>query len=299
MRVTILEGPDGTGKTTLARSKAFDDGTVIKLDQTHAPHMFEVVMRSIVGARRAGVRHLVFDRSHLSERIYGPRYREGSQISPAASRLLDRALLYHQAVLVMGLPSKVQAVANWSAKNTKGEEYVTKQDKYEAIYDDYRFAVRLGLTHLPVLYYDYRVDPANVVRDQVEALRPEEPQSRGSGEWLPGGTLLVGEAPSPRAAFPDYAFVENSGCSLWMAEQLETNFVGERHKFWVNASQASDNILETLMPMKVVALGQKAAAWAAERGAGDGLEVLHVIAHPQYWKRFMTRKPYRLMEVLR
>lgn len=79
--IIILEGPDATGKSTLARRLAFDLNGII-LHQTYRfkdkIHLYHIAtMRKALKLAKKQV--IILDRLHLSENIYAKVYRNGSK----------------------------------------------------------------------------------------------------------------------------------------------------------------------------------------------------------------------------
>lgn len=151
--------------------------------------------------------------------------------------------------------------------------------------------------------------PARGLTDSVDS--PIAP-GIGLGSWRPRA-VLVGDTPSQGAAWADrhgWSFISGlkSGCSQWLAEQLEAGGVPEEWLFWVNGWRWADRgkgaVLNTealqyaifqLNPEIVIALGKKAKESVEAIGFQKALEV----HHPQHWKRFHSKDKYVLPKLIR
>lgn len=129
----------------------------------------------------------------------------------------------------------------------------------------------------------------------------------GLGTYRVGCTLLVGDRPGPgwaRATLPSWPFVSalKTGCSGWLAEQLETAGIPEDRLYWINAyrydgTPIKTTLLKDLQPARVVALGNNAATWC--RANEEVLGTFAEVHHPSYWKRFHSHQAYHLIKLLR
>lgn len=197
-------------------------------------------------------------------------------------RMLERAALAVGAVAVAPLP----AVPDGSTR-TPAEDQANPLSHWEA----------LGVpgTDLP--------------RPWRGALPPPGPlgwvnRGPGAGAFRPGAMLLIGERPGVARSgqlkhrLPFVSF-DGGGCAGWLAEQLESVSVPESALYWINAYDAlgvptSPAFLYALEPTHIVALGRDAERWCNANAVGD----FYVVPHPQYWKRFQSRRRYPLLDVL-
>lgn len=294
--VTILEGPDGAGKTTLGErllSRVRRDG--LRADAVnHGPYageerIFNHYAESLVDMCDVG--HRLLDRSWIAEPIYGRAFRGGAnRISVGQRRMLERLAFGHQAVIVLALPPFASCARNFLSR--KGEEYLETVNQLRQVYDAY-----VGVstyTSLPVALYDYEVMNLSCIVQQIDDARPLPNGGPGVGHWNPDKVvLLVGDRPNvsnngDRRAW-DMPFISSSagGCSAWLAERLEELDVPESALYWVNA-RGSDNVetsarfVDALNPMRVIAMGLHAQGWCERNLGGE----FTAIDHPQHQKRF-------------
>lgn len=142
-----------------------------------------------------------------------------------------------------------------------------------------------------------------IERAQIKAKSNKGP---GIGNWEPGKVvLLVGDRHGPsiqpyrvdwNLAFCDMA---KAGSSYWLSDQLDKGEISEKHLYWINAFNSSDeatnpSFIEYLKPVSVLSLGDIAARWC---------QINHIryepFKHPQFHKRFQFNEPYPMIDRLR
>lgn len=109
----IVEGPNGAGKTTVA------DRIARQLHNATRLHAVAPTARDAVGEYLAPLedylpahgRHIVCDRWHLGEEVYGPLLRDGSRFQNGDFEAVDQALARAGAVLVPLLPPAETLIA--------------------------------------------------------------------------------------------------------------------------------------------------------------------------------------------
>lgn len=301
--LTILEGPDGCGKSALASK--FLEAKLAHGVLHHGPYLDdgpEVINRYLSQMRHPpkSMAHVIFDRSWLSEPIYGWVRRHGQdRVGIAGRRYCERLALACQGVVLMPATDFETCAARYIAR--KGDEYLTKVSELKEVYNLY---AALGtLSSLPT----YIVDTAADIRKIFEIIqqgRPRSNQGPGIGHWHPGHvTLIVGEKTSESAA-TDLPFIvpdnNTAGCSFWLAEKLESWKIREAELYWVNAldndgKETDPSFLTFLRPQRVVALGKTAERWCRVTAR---IEKFKTVEHPQYWKRFHYHQDYPLKEAL-
>lgn len=301
----IFEGPDGSGKTTLVEKI----GTALQARglHHHGPYLQDSPARLFNRYSKPLREHtngaVIYDRSWLSEPIYGLIKRGKDRLGVPGRRYLDRLALSRRGIVVV--PDTPFVMCEESYRKRKGLEYLDNIDQLRLVWQEYE---RLHeWTHLPVLRVSRRESVKNLL-EIIEEHRPKLNQGPGVGNWDPDQvTLLVGEATSD-AHNADLPFIAPSlkqdNCSAWLVTELEKHNIKESELYWINAKNrdggsTSPDFLEKLRPARVIALGSVAAAWCHKIARVGGAEVaLFELPHPQHWKRFHHHEPYALFDIL-
>jgi hypothetical protein len=126
-------------------------------------------------------------------------------------------------------------------------------------------------------------------------------------------TVLIADKPGPgRPKIPglnhDPAFHHTPFCgyshsSLWLNQQLVQAGVDEEKLLWFNAEMADGSPLDPvhvldLVPRnpRFIALGNNAVRWIEKH---TPLRQYIKVHHPQFAKRFKSKEPYELIDILR
>lgn len=150
MTIYVLEGPDFAGKTTLAASirnnifRQSEGGIDIQIVHNGQPedgtNLFAEYVRQIMSAndRDLGVSqtHTIFDRLHIGEAVYGPKYRSHSQLSYHQLRSIDELLDDLGAVKIFVDASDKELTDRF--RGTRGDDLVDSETELLSIARDYR-----------------------------------------------------------------------------------------------------------------------------------------------------------------
>ena len=129
-RHIIIEGPDGAGKTTLARQIAFLTGS--EYHHEGPPPEDEVYGHYASLLTRS--RPTVFDRLFEGEGIYGPLLRGGSKLTGfELAKLRELARINARSILVA--PPRQTCFGNWSARKARGGELIEQAHVFDQTYD--------------------------------------------------------------------------------------------------------------------------------------------------------------------
>ena len=127
--IIILEGPDGSGKTTLANTIHRQTGYQL-LHRSHktdanATSLFDEYAQVIKSGK-----NVIMDRSWYSEMVYGPVMRKSSAITYPQMYELERLAAKNGAIIIhCTAPESVL----WKRCLRRGEDYVTNRDTFHAI----------------------------------------------------------------------------------------------------------------------------------------------------------------------
>lgn len=150
--IYIIEGPDGSGKSYLARKLAKQlNLPMIHREKPETQEDKDNMMRSYIEVIKKG-KSVVYDRAWYSEMVYGDVMRDASVISYPQMYELEKLLAKKGAMLIycMGNPSKL-----WERAQERGEDYIKMAQEYLQICAGYD--VLMNVPHyIPVLKYEYK-----------------------------------------------------------------------------------------------------------------------------------------------
>lgn len=299
MRHTIIEGPDGAGKTTLARC------AVGRAYHHEGPPPPDVPALLHYGRRFAEAKtSTVFDRFHVGELVYGPLLRGKSRMSGYDVVLMNRLIRATGSDVVLCLPPY-----DVCRKGTcERRELITDEGTMRAAYDSW------SCVPSTQLYPRYLSDPASCrianldVYDRTSGIPLTSIQPLAP--TLPPGvigsptatTLVVGERPSGDLDLP---FFSNTGCSpllnesLWQAGYVEQDLaftnvfplpvLATEHG---GVRDIAGLVRDIKTVQSVIVLGQD--AWEGLGGLNGATRItavrddicLESLPHPSFWKRF-------------
>ena len=321
--VIILDGPDGVGKTTLARELCKQlSGKYLHLGYRWKDRIFDYHTAAIRFASRSTV-PVVIDRWWPSEAVYSSVFRNGSAW-PLQGRLADRIARKLGAVYVYCLPDKKHNKRFEDLKNKRYEMYTDMQDvsnlfnklwygdlNHEDTGNYIDFLIRSGGVkdldgnmyykisehgHYLDLYAEQVIDHCRV-RQELQY-----PPALLHNEWNLAGHLMgseyliVGEQVNPKSRELFWPFYEHKNSSLYLTECLHEADISEDKLMWCNAfdhtGEFNKHIGYLAEALKVVTLGGHAADAVTEHGIAIHKE----LPHPSYVKRF---KKVNLVEALK
>jgi thymidylate kinase len=147
--IIIIEGPDGSGKTTLANQLSKQTGyKIIHRVQPKTEEEKAIMMGEYLQTIRSG-KNMIFDRCWYSEMVYGPVMRDASVIGYPQMYDLERQLSKAGAMIIYCTDSKA---ALWSRCQDRGEDYIVDRTTFDKICDgfDQLFAAP---HYIPVVTY--------------------------------------------------------------------------------------------------------------------------------------------------
>lgn len=294
----VVEGCDGVGKTTLVKAMQqtmLQDGrltTVLKAGQPlPGVHPLTEYAYPIVSSPGA---HLICDRWHVGEQIYGPAYRGHSRLSWAQRAWLDALLIGRGALLVHVTASHDTVLERC---RSRGEDFLKEKDIPQVLRAFAHHAVDnvhwrtvdttdLPLSEVPVIATRL-VDAA---MSRYKAVAPVIGMSTDYAGPLRPRALLVADRPALGAdALPAYgaltpwegnsaAYLLDALYDVGVLQPMTVPQVG-----WVNSWKTDLQQLHRLLGHPpIIALGAEALG----RLSALRLPVHGKVYHPQYQRRF-------------
>lgn len=329
--IILLEGADGTGKTTLALE------LVAKYDAHYIhnslyPDMWAAHLDCVREAvRESATRLVVIDRLWISEQIYGAVFRGGPAYDLGA-RCLDRVLQRFATLTILCVREDLQKhMAHFEELKTTREEKFTAMHAVATRYLDlYRGNLAYGAkgrtytdqltcfqdfgNRMDVMGYDmdlYHNKAASFVgligdrlmamqrdwRQEPKALDPSN--SNLAGSFITAKHLFVGEQLSPRAeCYWPFVWNDEPSAASWLNQALHTLAYNETSGLWTNAI-GSDSFLKEVFArrpdIRVVPFGNIAINCIGKLGFRN----VRPMVHPQWARRFQHGEPDIFRNALR
>lgn len=304
--IYILEGPDGSGKTTLAKSLVEQFGAhYMHLTYRFPNRMFTYHTAALeMAIRQAKTQPVIIDRWWPSINIYDDEFR-GKRSFPLAGRMLDRAGMANGVIYVACMPGDMeQFVRDFEKRKAEGGEmYETVGGVHERYVDWWSTMT----DRADMITYDRFTDGIDMMEFgrrlrakfvEVNArINPEVWQNRQFGGNFHQGArkyFIVGERSNPKGRHEVWPFFDNGYSSFWVTNVLEQAGISEYDLQWANAIDTSGwgqpallkKVINRYGPHTVLALGGKAekVLWSA------GIKC-DKLPHPAYVKRFQYGGP--------
>tara|TARA_X000001382_G_scaffold52201_1_gene35601 strand:+ start:3480 stop:4484 length:1005 start_codon:yes stop_codon:yes gene_type:complete len=313
--IIILEGPDGVGKTTLAKELCKQlKATYLHLGYRWKDKMFDYHTAAIRYAARQN-KPVIIDRWWPSEAIYAEVYRNGSKW-PLQGRMADRIARKFGAVYVYCLPDNKHAKRFEELKKKRYEMY-TDMSKISELFNKLwygdkehtnttnhiDFLIRSGGLqnrddhimykisehgHYLDLFAERVIDLAKIRREQQYQPALDYEEWNMLGHLDKAEYLIVGEQVNPKHRELFWPFYEYGNSSLYLAQSMHDANIPEETIMFCNAYDHDQQInkhiatLASSGKLKVVTLGGHAADTVAELGVIPHKE----LPHPSYAKRF-------------
>lgn len=315
--IFVLDGPDGVGKTTLAKRivERFD----CKYQHLGYRWKDKINLYHDAAIRRCAKQKetIVLDRWWPSEAVYAKAYRGGSPW-PMYGRMAERVARRFCVVYVYCLPDNVQeAVSRHDQLKQERDELYDDISNVAKLYldlwngnkehvDNGHYIDQLILNggvknhsncvtysisqwgHVLDLFIDKLVDTAlGLIETQYQPALNYS-QWNVLGHLDEARYLFVGDQVNPKYREMFWPFYEYGNSSLFLTEALHKINYREEWGMWCNVlnhdNSINVNIYEIMMQkkLKIIALGRR----AADIVSGLNLDIHSEIPHPSYVKRF-------------
>lgn len=274
----VIEGPDKTGKTTLAKAIAEQLGYEYKHFSAPKGSPADEYIDFLLKLRRP----TVCDRFHLGELVYGPMFRGKAGITPLELVTIERLMRLKQTILI-------QAVTNMMLANkrlvhsTQHEAVDTKQNLAAAE----GFAKVFPLTNAgPVIRYDgSSLDSIQKIVNDLRKIRQSlgtPAKYSGIGTIIGSKIVFVGEQVNKNMTWRNLPF-DKGASSQFLLDIFQAAGVPEKAVYICNANKLTQQEVSNLMHGRTVfvALGKKASDKLSSFGIRHS-----ELPHPQFVKRF-------------
>lgn len=166
--ITIIEGPDGAGKTTLVQDLRYR--WINTVGHHQGPYVHDVIGETLTSISSAMclASHVVCDRLHLGERIYGPVFRGKDMLGDLGQDILEESLLkvLGGVVQIICLPPYESHVKPaWLAREQV--EMLDSTEQLERIYQLYK----TQKSALPTIVYDWTRQTVDGLLDELVLIR--------------------------------------------------------------------------------------------------------------------------------
>jgi len=308
----ILEGCDGTGKTTLAKRLAEDLGLAYAKKSVPDGDPFQDYLKTI-GESKSDV---VYDRLYMGEEVYPQVKPNRIPLSKGKKHMLERLINSKGGLVILCEATDEQIKHTFE---TRGEDFITFEE-----------AKRVSLYYhnaqcLSIVNKKFFINPRAMDYDKfLKFIRVELGFARGMqdvskvflGTGLPlreDRVMLVGDKPSAKTLFDvdnRYAFTGYEGSSMFLSDCLAETLYPSRYYLTNVCKRGGERILETDLALlseeinffknfrpgeklRIVAMGSIATA------ALKKLSIQHEFTfHPQYWKRFKSQHRQQFIDFL-
>lgn len=316
MSIVVLDGPDGTGKTTLAKrllelrpGKYLHQGYKFK-DNIFLYHTGALRLATLWSNDNL----VILDRLWLSECLYARAFRGGTPW-PHEGRFIERVLLKHAAMTVVCLPNENHVVEFDRLKSKRREEFT------ETLTVDKLFSDTYGGRHVRLArdYAEETMDNGGLnawpdvlsykigdnldkfcakVFDKLDellfsqfqpALDPRETNILGHAGLAK--FLFVGDVSNSKYKNPGWPFYEYGNCSLHLTKTLSKLNFDEHLGLWVNINELNGINLVDLLLKKYDLVPIVFGNYARDTFKNLNKDY-HLVSHPQFARRFHANDNY-------
>lgn len=296
--ITIVEGPDCCGKTTLTARlvKEFGYTEVIhngippdgNLCEHYGEQLYLAKQRELLATGHDLCESTIFDRQFLGEFIYGPLMRPKVKPRLLNIHLWNRLMASWDIKLIICLPAKQQMMLNYKKRVLM--EYVQEEEIISKIYD--QFTQLAG--NLRTFVYDWEN------YDELLEYLNEPSRAVTNLDYIGSPhahTLFVGEQANSGVLDLPFFSDQYSSQYLWMTlhQQWNEAEIAFTNAFKLDRSVRDFHQIDLPFLETVVALGNKTYATCIEH---YGRELVLKAPHPAYWRRFHYKEMKKYAKLL-
>lgn len=317
--IIVIDGCDGTGKTTLAEAICKRHGGVYIHNTYRWPSKMPLYHTAALhrALKIARTRLVVIDRLWMSEAIYAEVYRNGSPW-PHMGRMIDRIVRKVGGVYILAQSPKNHKEKFEQLKSEREEMYDNVdrvRERFDQLFEgglsghdrDYAqqlsvFGMRLRDDVLPYRYdiegrdIDVYIDMVMSVL-QSRLMKQYEPAlhlhtKNFAGHLHEANIIFVGDRVNSKMRAVSWPFYDFGNCSEFFADVLHELMFDETRAVYVNAHDGNgplhvNDCLRAKPYMKVICLGNQ-----AHETMSQFKRRINKIMHPSYAKRFNKRAEF-------
>ena len=150
--IIILEGPDGSGKTTLAEQIHKQTGyQLLHRTQPKSEEDKQRMMDEYIQVLKSG-KNVIMDRCWYSEMVYGPIMRDASVITYPQMYSLERLAAKYGAIIIYCTAAPATL---WKRCIRRGEDYITDRETFDKICQGFDLIMHNVPHFIPVTTYEY------------------------------------------------------------------------------------------------------------------------------------------------
>jgi len=298
-RIFILEGPDGGGKTTLAKNLA-KQGFTYKHEGL-PPSGVDLISHylKILNDSVESTEDTVHDRLWLGERIYGPICRGIDRLGDEGQVLFNRIHSSKSILHAVCLPPFEVALESYSFKIMEKSDYLKSMNKWKEVYKAYDNWIQSNVSRITIKF-DYTTHDSLWLNEL--GIFP-----RGMVGSPRAKFLFIGDQPNHETI--DVPFHALNGSSGYFNKALVMAGIEESDLAISNAYgprgrdfHALGSILKCVPYVeKIFLLGNEAVKWFnSDLNTGVSIPCkVYSLPHPSYLKRFKGNNPQIMANAIR